>query len=31
MDSGGNDPYLTAKIVGKYVGHHKLNVGQLRI
>jgi predicted transcriptional regulator len=29
MNSNGNDPYLTAKIVSKYVGYHKLAPGQL--
>jgi predicted transcriptional regulator len=29
MNSSGNDSYLTAKIVSKYVAHHKLETGQL--
>ncbi len=29
MNTHANDPHLTAKIVSKYVGHHKLATGQL--
>jgi predicted transcriptional regulator len=29
MDSNGNDPHLTAKIVSKYVAHHKVATDQL--
>jgi len=29
MNSSGNDPHLTAKIVGKYVAHHKLVASEL--
>ena len=29
MNSNGNDPQLTAKIVSKYVSHHKLTANQL--
>ncbi len=29
MDTHANDPHLTAKIVSKYVGHHKLVTSQL--
>jgi predicted transcriptional regulator len=29
MNSNGNDPHLTAKIVSKYVAHHKLAASEL--
>jgi predicted transcriptional regulator len=29
MNSNGNDPHLTTKIVSRYVGHHKLAPSQL--
>jgi predicted transcriptional regulator len=29
MNTDGNDPHLTAKIVSKYVAHHKLIAGEL--
>jgi predicted transcriptional regulator len=29
MNTNGNDPYLTAKIVSEYVSHHKLAVSEL--
>lgn len=29
MNTNGNDPYLTAKIVSQYVAHHKLTAGEI--
>jgi predicted transcriptional regulator len=29
METNGNDPYLTAKIVSQYVAHHKLTSGEI--
>jgi predicted transcriptional regulator len=29
METNGNDPYLTAKIVSQYVAHHKLTAGEI--
>ena len=29
VNTDGNDPYLTAKIVSEYVSHHKLAVSEI--